>query len=296
MTRGHQHEEIFVPNDHVGRIIGKSGETINRLQAESKCGIQVTPINGLPRRSISLTGTPETIASAKELINRIIADASQVGGVDGGMAAPQHMESVDIPKERVGMVIGRGGETIKRLQEESGARLQMIQDGDFALSELKPLRISGDPDQVAKAVRMVRQLIFDEEEDGSTTAIVPKLCDARGIQAASSGDIATNLEYYASQTVRIEVPRFAVGTIIGRGGDTIKRVQAESGARVQFEQESASYSTDDFRICVVSGTKDMVGVAENRVRGLIADARQRENTGAVNTNDDQFCLNVLGGH
>jgi len=275
---GQLNEELLVPNEYVGRIIGKMGETINRLQAESKCRIQVTPINGLAKRSISLTGTPETIELAKSLINKIIEEQAQSSG-DAALGASQCMESIDIPKERVGMVIGRGGDTIKRLQDESGARLQMIQDGDFQHSELKPLRISGGADEVAKAVRLVRQLIFDEEEDGSTVAIVPKLCDSRGIQAPSSGSIALNLEYYASKTVRINVPRFAVGTIIGRGGDTIKRIQAESGARVQFEQEGFSNSSDDFRVCIVTGTQDMVGVAENRVNGLISDAQQRENTG-----------------
>lgn len=33
------------------------------------------------------------------------------------------------------------------------------------------------------------------------------------------------------------MPKIAVGVVIGRGGDMIKKIQAETGARVQFHQE-----------------------------------------------------------
>lgn len=56
-------EEFFIPNQHVGRVIGKSGETINRLQDESKCRIQIAPdMGGMGPRPATLTGTPEQIA------------------------------------------------------------------------------------------------------------------------------------------------------------------------------------------------------------------------------------------
>ena len=35
---------------------------------------------------------------------------------------------VPVPMEMIGRVIGRGGETIRRLQEESGARMQVERD------------------------------------------------------------------------------------------------------------------------------------------------------------------------
>ena len=35
-------------------------------------------------------------------------------------------------------------------------------------------------------------------------------------------------------TLKVPVPREIVGFVIGKGGDTIKRIQAETGCRVQF--------------------------------------------------------------
>lgn len=34
-----------------------------------------------------------------------------------------------IPGPKVGLIIGKGGETIKQLQEKSGAKMVVIQDG-----------------------------------------------------------------------------------------------------------------------------------------------------------------------
>jgi hypothetical protein len=51
----------------------------------------------------------------------------------------------------------------------------------------------------------------------------------------TSGDIALNLQGFKSVKVTVEVPRVAVGSVIGRSGETIKRIQAETGARMQFD-------------------------------------------------------------
>lgn len=52
-----------------------------------------------------------------------------------------------IPGPKVGLIIGKGGETIKSLQEKSGAKMVVIQDGPNQEAE-KPLRITGDPQKV----------------------------------------------------------------------------------------------------------------------------------------------------
>ena len=52
-----------------------------------------------------------------------------------------------VPGPKVGLIIGKGGETIKQLQEKSGAKMVIIQDGPSQEAE-KPLRISGDPIKV----------------------------------------------------------------------------------------------------------------------------------------------------
>jgi len=53
-----------------------------------------------------------------------------------------------IPGAKVGLIIGKGGETIKMLQESSGAKMIVIQDGPNSQENEKPLRISGETAKV----------------------------------------------------------------------------------------------------------------------------------------------------
>merc|ERR1719228_838172 len=78
------------------------------------------------------------------------------GGGGGGfeMMVPGHL---------VARIIGKGGEVIKALQEETGAKIAVIQDSrEFA--EEKPLKITGSPQIVEFAKQRVEQFIAEEQE------------------------------------------------------------------------------------------------------------------------------------
>ena len=56
-------EIVMVPDKMVGLIIGRGGEQITRLQAETGCKIQMAADSqGMPERQCTLTGTPQAIA------------------------------------------------------------------------------------------------------------------------------------------------------------------------------------------------------------------------------------------
>lgn len=67
-----------------------------------------------------------------------------------------------VPGPKVGLIIGKGGETIKQLQEKSGAKMVVIQEGPNPEQE-KPLRITGDPQKVEYAKQLVYDLIAEKE-------------------------------------------------------------------------------------------------------------------------------------
>lgn len=79
----------------------------------------------------------------------------------GGPGARSSME-IMIPGPKVGLIIGKGGETIKQLQEKSGAKMVVIQDGPNQEHE-KPLVISGDPAKIEHAKQLVYDLIAEKE-------------------------------------------------------------------------------------------------------------------------------------
>lgn len=63
------------------------------------------------------------------------------------------------------------------------------------------------------------------------------------------------------------MPRAAVGVVIGKGGDMIKKIQGETGARVQFQQGRDDGPGD--RRCLLTGKPDQVEEARQRIEELI---------------------------
>lgn len=65
-------------------VIGRGGEQITRLQAESGCKIQMAPdSNGMPDRICSLSGSREAIARAKEMVQNIVHQRGRSEGIPG---------------------------------------------------------------------------------------------------------------------------------------------------------------------------------------------------------------------
>lgn len=67
-----------VPKDKIGLVIGRGGDTIKQIQHEAKCKLNIeqnTEIDG--DRIVTVTGTAEAIALARELINEKVGVVSQ---------------------------------------------------------------------------------------------------------------------------------------------------------------------------------------------------------------------------
>uniref|UniRef100_A0A4W5PTN4 KH-type splicing regulatory protein n=1 Tax=Hucho hucho TaxID=62062 RepID=A0A4W5PTN4_9TELE len=113
-------EEYRVPDGMVGLIIGRGGEQINKIQQDSGCKVQIAPDSGgMPERSVSLTGNPDAIAKAKMFLDEIVsrgrgAPSSSFHESTNGQSGS--MQEMMIPAGKAGLIIGKGGETIKQLQ------------------------------------------------------------------------------------------------------------------------------------------------------------------------------------
>lgn len=101
----------------VGLVIGKGGDQIKLLQEESGAKINVTRDGeDIPDgdRTVAINGTENQIAYARQLIEDIVNPGGAEGfsgqGEDGGKLVT---ETFTVPNDKVGLVIGKGGETIK---------------------------------------------------------------------------------------------------------------------------------------------------------------------------------------
>ncbi|CAN6475513.1 unnamed protein product [Victoria cruziana] len=160
--------KIEVPNNKVGVLIGKAGDTIRYLQYNSGAKIQITrDVDADPSsttRPVELIGTLENITKAEQLIKDVIAEAEAGGSpalVARGFAVAQtggEQLQIQVPNDKVGLIIGKGGETIKSLQTRSGARIQLVPqhlpDGD--VSKERTIRVTGSKQQIETARDMIK--------------------------------------------------------------------------------------------------------------------------------------------
>lgn len=86
---------------------------------------------------ITLRGSRETVTKGRELFQQL-SNRNGGGNIEvvltinmpppGPTGFPPYQE-IMIPGTKVGLVIGKGGDTIKQLQEKTGAKMVIIQDG-----------------------------------------------------------------------------------------------------------------------------------------------------------------------
>eukprot|EP00256_Glycine_max_P069294 XP_025983889.1 far upstream element-binding protein 1-like [Glycine max] len=153
----------------VGVLIGKAGDTIRYLQYNSSAKIQITrdadadPL--CATRSVELIGILESIDKAEKLMN--VADVGDSPSlVARGLSPAQatvgsEQIQIQVPNEKVGLIIGRSGETIKSLQTKSGVRIQLIpqhlSEGDD--SKERTVQVTGDKRQIQIAQELIKEVM-----------------------------------------------------------------------------------------------------------------------------------------
>lgn len=61
---------------------------------------------------------------------------------------------------QVGLVIGKSGETIKFLQQQSGARIQVTRDADAdRYASTRAVELMGTPQQIEKAEELIKGVL-----------------------------------------------------------------------------------------------------------------------------------------
>uniref|UniRef100_A0A8C7QIF0 K Homology domain-containing protein n=1 Tax=Oncorhynchus mykiss TaxID=8022 RepID=A0A8C7QIF0_ONCMY len=244
----------------VGFIIGRGGEQITRIQLESGCKIQIaSESGGMMDRACSLNGTPESIEQAKRMLGQIVDRCRNSPGFHSEAEDNSSVHEMLIPASKVGLVIGRGGDTIKQLQERIGVKMMMIQDGPMPTGVDKPLRITGDPYKVHQARELVIEIIRDKYQ---------------GDLHSGRNDFASRL---GGSTLDVAVPRFAVGIVIGRSGEMIKKIQGDSGVRIQFKPDDG---ISPERIAQVMGQPDRCQHAVQLINELTQTAQERDGFGS----------------
>lgn len=152
------HSKTFeIPNDMVGKLIGKGGETLKRIQYMSGARIQVDHTNTTGEsRQVTVSGQSQTsVDRAHQMALEIITPETTT---DESVA-----EEIQCPQDMVGRVIGRQGETVRALQQVTKVQVRINQD--FPEGVPRKIVITGAPERVAECRDWLNRLLSDSTNE-----------------------------------------------------------------------------------------------------------------------------------
>lgn len=245
---GHQERIVALPDPGlVGEIVGKAGANIKALQEELKVEIDVDKA----ALSLRLTGAPDALDAATVKLQALFEKFAR-----------EHA-TMFVDRNLIPQVIGKGGATIKALQEETGAQIKTETNSG-------ELRISGPEEAIAKAkAKLAEMLKLDQASDTLTldTAALSRLigkggANLRRLQEAHSVAISVDpatgvftlrgdsegiaaaklaLKRQSREALRIEedvaVPQDRVALLIGAKGSKLRSIEADTGCSVELPRD-----------------------------------------------------------
>ncbi|KAI1821697.1 hypothetical protein F4861DRAFT_517729 [Xylaria intraflava] len=295
---GDDNEEIIqIESSLVGLIIGRQGENLRRVESETACRVQFISPSGEPGpfRQCKITGSRARRAEAKAAINRIIEDSgmgaiaragldpSQKGGRGAGASATaaagpatlrdgEDCVQIMVPDRTVGLIIGRGGETIRDLQERSGCHINIVGESK-SVNGLRPVNLIGPHHAAAQAKELILEIVDSDTRNGnnpeSTKAARPLKNDNFNRDSAQGANDKINDSMY--------VPSEAVGMIIGKGGETIRDMQNTTACKINVSQSSGPGEVE--REIGLVGSRDAINRAKRAIEDKVDAVRQKNSGG-----------------
>ncbi|XP_051777505.1 RNA-binding protein Nova-2 [Erpetoichthys calabaricus] len=175
--------KVLIPSYAAGSIIGKGGQTIVQLQKETGATIKLSkskdfyPGEKQRTRVCLIQGTVEALNNVHNFIAEKVREMPQSAQKTEPVSILQPQTTVNpdrikqakliVPNSTAGLIIGKGGATVKAIMEQSGAWVQLSQKPEGINLQERVVTISGEPEQNRKAVEIIVQKIQEDPQSSS---------------------------------------------------------------------------------------------------------------------------------
>jgi far upstream element-binding protein len=256
--------DIEVPNSMVGLVIGKGGENIQRMQNATGAHMQIAKESemrpGDTTRKIELRGSQSAVNELKKMVDEVVNSRNRGG--PGGPGGPvdnrptnasgvpvdfQHavILKIVVPNDKVGLIIGKGGLTVKGIQERT--RSQVL--------------IPAGPDEDNAAVRTISIGASNKECADACQMEIYQVLQANALSNAQSS------MSQQQSALHVVIPDDKIGLVIGKGGMTVKDIQNRCQVRIQIP-----HCTDpgtNHRTCSIQGTPQAQHLAKYEIEAVL---------------------------
>uniref|UniRef100_A0A671P3G4 Insulin-like growth factor 2 mRNA-binding protein 3 n=1 Tax=Sinocyclocheilus anshuiensis TaxID=1608454 RepID=A0A671P3G4_9TELE len=260
--------KILAHNNFVGRLIGKEGRNLKKIEQDTDTKITISPLQDLtlynPERTITVKGTLEACGKAEEEIMKKIRESYE------NDVAAMHLQSNLIPGlnlNALGIFPGAAtclgvrchfgplhsppaaqGQHIKQLSRFAGASIK-IAPADEIDTKQRMVIITGPPEAQFKAQGRIFGKLKEENFFGPKEEV--------------------KLEAH------IKVPSFAAGRVIGKGGKTVNELQNLTSAEVVVPRDQTPDENDQV-VVKITGHFYASQLAQRKIQEIISQVRRQQ--------------------
>ncbi|XP_017902464.1 PREDICTED: insulin-like growth factor 2 mRNA-binding protein 2 isoform X3 [Capra hircus] len=266
--------KILAHNGLVGRLIGKEGRNLKKIEHETGTKITISSLQDLsiynPERTITVKGTVEACASAEIEIMKKLREAFENdmlavnthSGYFSSLCPPhqfgpfphhhsypeQEIVNLFIPTQAVGAIIGKKGAHIKQLARFAGASIKIAPAEGPDVSE-RMVIITGPPEAQFKAQgrifgKLKEENFFNPKEEVKLEA-------------------------------HIRVPSSTAGRVIGKGGKTVNELQNLTSAEVIVPRDQTPDENEEVIVRII-GHFFASQTAQRKIREIVQQVKQQE--------------------
>ncbi|KAL2356091.1 KH domain RNA binding protein [Cryomyces antarcticus] len=209
--------------------------------------------NGATDGDVVIPDAPTTAGpSAAHVLETQPIQSTSHGNDRAGSQGPgfQHQDETNwlhvraiISSAEAATIIGKGGENVTSIRRLSGAKCTVSDYSRGAVERI--LTVSGLVDAVAKAFGLIIRTLNNEPHDTPSTP------------------------QSKTYPLRLLIPQYLMGSIIGKSGVKIREIQEASGARLNASEQCLPESSE--RSLVVLGVADAVHIATYYVGSTLSE-------------------------
>ncbi|XP_023326294.1 poly(rC)-binding protein 3 [Eurytemora carolleeae] len=185
----------IVTGPEAGSIIGRKGETVKNIRAESQAQVNIEGDSQL-ERIITVRGKTDSIFKAYTMICKVLEQREKREDKEksrnrSGTPDPDELNlKVLVPAVQVGALIGKGGEKIKEIRAETGADINISSDPLPGSSE-REMKIRGKREQITKCIFHICSILMEHPPKVDVRLYKPESRDHQRDRDRGGGDPKT---------------------------------------------------------------------------------------------------------
>jgi rRNA processing protein Krr1/Pno1 len=286
--------DLKIKISNLGLLIGPNGANVRNIQTKTNTRIQLPP-KGTEDGEVTIVGNSGDVVSAASAIKELMAN---------GFCSLTHdnwtKSVVGFPASMIGILVGPKGENLNKMQSSTKTRINIPKVSKDDKTSILSVSVIGPEDGVEKAISQIKSIQTDfvsKEIEYPATMLVPLIGpkgeNIRRIQSETNtrinieehlwdptlrsitiegfkdkiglveAELKTIIENNSHTEINFPVDR--LGALIGKKGESIRKLQDESGVRISVKDHEWD---DTVKVVIIEGLSKNVESTKVVVQGL----------------------------